>query len=221
MNYLLKPNKVLIVAGLVLMSAMLGSNVYAQGKSDGKKQNEGICDPLLDATKGLHGLCTAFCEAQTCTASVDTTKGIVTFDESCKVSSPKLLENYNKRAKGGDPAMPCVNVPEIASDTDNNDTGSNDTGAVCPCWTAAQLSQVADGDPGNSCITVDGLPIVEGADGMTGNADLAMLHNGGLISSGPSCHYTENSPVASFGMNLDQSTLASCVASIEAECKTR
>lgn len=58
--------------------------------------NEGICSDLQGATPGLYGLCVAYCEAQ----DLDTM--------GKEPPNTKILENYNKKKRLGDPDMPCV-----------------------------------------------------------------------------------------------------------------
>lgn len=185
---------------------MWGSTVLAQGKKPAEFPafNEGVCDPLKGETPGLHGLCVAFCEAQTCTATVDLAEGIVSFGESCKVSSRKLLDNYNKRAKPGDPEMPCVNVVQNE----------------CPCWTGAELAQIADKDPATSCQTLSRTPAIFGPDKQSDRTDMAWV-SPDLFGIKPTCNYLENSPLTSRLLELDDNEYSSCVVSIEAECKTR
>lgn len=84
--------------------------VLAQTPDGETPANEGICDDLVGATPGLYGLCVAFCEAQ----------DLDEFNEE-KPSSQRILTNYNKKKKAGDPDMPCV-----AIDT-------------CPCWSPDDL----------------------------------------------------------------------------------
>jgi hypothetical protein len=106
------------------LSVLAASSAYAQSRPDGETPvNEGVCDELLGATPGLYGLCVGFCEAQDCVAIFDEATDEVTFDPSCKPSSPWLLKNYNRLANPGDPTMPCVNIVETE----------------CPCWTEEEL----------------------------------------------------------------------------------
>ena len=113
---------------LFLVVSVIGLPAMAQTPDEETPANEGVCDELQadGTTKGLYGLCVAFCEAQDCEATFDEATGDVTFDESCRPSNPKLLTNYNKRKTAGDPPMPCVNV--LANE--------------CPCWTESELHMV-------------------------------------------------------------------------------
>lgn len=53
----------------------------------------GQCDALKGGTPGLYGLCQAFC------------------GDEVSPPKPSVLENYNKRKRPGDPAMPCLLPP--------------------------------------------------------------------------------------------------------------
>lgn len=93
--------KLLSVASAACVIAVLGltSNVAIATTPDGETPaNEGVCDPLMDATKGLYGLCVAYCEAQ----DLD--------DIDKEPANTKILENYRKKMNAGDPDMPCVQV---------------------------------------------------------------------------------------------------------------
>ena len=74
--------------------------------------NEGVCDVLQGGTPGLYGLCVAYCEAQDLDLVGDK-----------PTPNAKILDNYRKKMRTGDPDMPCIQVP-------------------CPCWTAEQLANV-------------------------------------------------------------------------------
>ena len=100
--------------------------------------------------------------------------------------------------------MPCVNVVQNE----------------CPCWTGAELAQIADKDPAGSCQTIYGTPFIVGDDEQSGGKDMAMVASG-LFGDTLTCNYMENSPLISRLMELDDNQYSSCVVSIEAECKTR
>ncbi|MGI9330887.1 MAG: hypothetical protein ACR2QB_09255, partial [Gammaproteobacteria bacterium] len=73
---------------------------------------EDVCDGLIGGTPGLYGLCVAYCEAQ----------DLNEFDK--RPPSEKILANYEKKMKEGDPDMPCVK-----------------TETACKCWTPAELDR--------------------------------------------------------------------------------
>jgi hypothetical protein len=88
---------------LVLLTGLAGITGSAIASTpDGETPaNEGVCDPLKadGITKGLYGLCVAYCEAQDLD-SVDK-----------EPPSTKILENYKKKKTATDPGMPCVKSP--------------------------------------------------------------------------------------------------------------
>jgi hypothetical protein len=90
-------------AGMVLMTGLFGMNgsVVASTPDGETPANEGVCDALkVDGiTKGLYGLCVAYCEAQ----DLDQVEK--------EPPSTKILENYNKKKTASDPDMPCVASP--------------------------------------------------------------------------------------------------------------
>lgn len=98
--------------GLIVL---LGLNLPATASTpDGETPaNEGVCDVLkTNASPGLYGLCVAYCEAQDLDLVGDK-----------ETPNNKILANYRKKMKAGDPDMPCLQVP-------------------CPCWNADQLANV-------------------------------------------------------------------------------
>lgn len=108
----------LFAAAAVLVAGLIGvATPVSASTPDGQTPaNEGVCDELQGATPGLYGLCVAYCEAQ----DLDSVNG-------GKMPNEKILANYRKKMRDGDPDMPCVQAP-------------------CPCWTAGELaSMTADG----------------------------------------------------------------------------
>jgi len=107
---------------LAVLAMFMGSVAYAE-------PNDGVCDDLKSAGKGLHGMCVAFCEAQDCTATLDLSTGELSFPKNCRSSSQRTLDKYNARKSDSDPEMPCLNVEP----------------GGCPCWSEAEIDLVADG----------------------------------------------------------------------------
>jgi hypothetical protein len=79
---------------------------------------EGICDPLQDATPGLYGLCVAFCEAHACVPDLNAENPLA----HCRPGSSKVLAAYERKMQPGDPEMPCYPQEQ-----------------PCPCFTADQV----------------------------------------------------------------------------------
>lgn len=127
-------NKCIIGLTFVSLSMLLPTAEAAT--PDGETPaNEGVCNELMadGTTKGLYGLCVAFCEAQDSEAVLDETSGEVTFGASSHPSNPKLLANYNRRKTATDPDMPCVTKT-----------------SGCPCFTGDELNNIGH-DPLQVC----------------------------------------------------------------------
>ena len=88
---------------------------------------ETVCDPLKEdsVTKGLYGLCVAFCEAQDITDKSTPLTPEELDAIKIEVPSVRILENYNKKKQDTDPEMPCVLVQE-----------------ACPCFTKQELQSI-------------------------------------------------------------------------------
>ena len=117
MNYLKQIRVAAFTAVAVLLagSAFMTTVAVAQTPDGETPANEGVCDTLQGSTPGLYGLCVAYCEAQ----------DLDSFDKN--PPNDKILGNYRKKMKAGDPDMPCIQVP-------------------CPCWSADELGSItADG----------------------------------------------------------------------------
>jgi len=104
---------------LVLISAtvaLIGSAPATAQTPDGETPAvETVCDPLVDATPGLYGLCVAYCEAHDADLL-----------EELDVPNQNILRNYNHLKSDSDPAMPCLQ--EVGD---------------CPCWTPEYLATIS------------------------------------------------------------------------------
>ena len=120
--------KSLFLNTAVVLTALSISPTYAQGTPDGMTPaNEGICDDMLagnpDLTKGLYGLCVAYCEAIDGPEDLSNTALL----DQLRPPSKRILENYNRKKTDTDPEMPCVNYgPSVE----------------CPIWDDAKLALV-------------------------------------------------------------------------------
>ena len=89
------------IAIALLLGAIYTAPVQAQTYDGVTPAEETVCGELMadGVTKGLYGLCVAYCEAQ------DTT-----YEEMDTESNPddQILAVYNKRKKETDPPMPCT-----------------------------------------------------------------------------------------------------------------
>jgi hypothetical protein len=94
--------KSMVSAGFALLLGMtaLTSPAIATTPDGTTPPNEGVCDVLMadGVTKGLYGLCVAYCEAQ----------DLDMIDK--EPPSTKILANYNKKKQASDPDMPCVHT---------------------------------------------------------------------------------------------------------------
>ncbi|MDH3336721.1 MAG: hypothetical protein OER22_02165 [Gammaproteobacteria bacterium] len=100
---------------------------FAQTPDGATPANEGVCDVLQadGTTKGLYGLCIAFCEAQDhASISVPTTEEALAALADEKPAG-RILANYNKKKLESDPPMPCIVVEE-----------------PCPCWSSEELNSI-------------------------------------------------------------------------------
>lgn len=109
-------------------------SVFAQASGGDTPANEGVCDDLHGGTPGLYGLCVAFCEAQDCEPDFDAEDPF----EECTFGAQRVLDNYNKKKKDGDPDMPCIQQAE------------------CSCWTSEMLANVNPKHPGEDLACSDG-----------------------------------------------------------------
>jgi len=162
--------------------------------------NEGICDPLADATPGLQGLCIAMCEAQDCEAELNPFTGEVEFARNCSPSSKQLLANYDKIATVSDPAMPCVKVP-------------------CPCWTATELEDIG-GKSTDICTLYDNDTGLSGASTDGGGWEWARVSVD--LKYGQMCDFSQaDPPITRTEYSIGAAAFAVCKKTIEDECKAR
>lgn len=123
-----------LLATLVVSLSTFGLNAVAQTPDGQTPAQETVCNPLKadGVTKGLYGLCVAFCEAQD---FADVSNPITEAElDALYDGSPsgRILASYDKKKQATDPAMPCIKVEE-----------------PCPCWSAAELARI-DGIAPNS-----------------------------------------------------------------------
>ena len=176
-------NKYNILGLLFVSLSMLGLPATAVTPDGQTPVEETICDPLKadDISKGLYGLCVAFCEAQDyADATIPTTEAELDILEA-SAPSGKILANYNKRKLETDPPMPCIVVEP-----------------PCPCFTAAQLSEIDgtlildDGssvDIGTFCPTNNPASVIA-AEPM--NAPYTRFIN---VNSGGTCQHIDNQSI--------------------------
>jgi len=117
----------------ILALSTFGLPAFAKGPSGQTPATEQVCDGLKagDVTKGLYGLCVAFCEARDLAAESATIKsheGRAATDWSSR--RERFLADYNKKKRAADPDMPCLPVAAPAPQPS------------CPCWSAAEADAI-------------------------------------------------------------------------------
>ncbi len=118
---------------------LLAAPAVAQTPDGQTPAEETVCDPLMagGVTKGLYGLCVAFCEAQD-HVSVGTPITEAELEMLADAApSRRILANYNKKKQATDPPMPCILVEE-----------------PCPCWSNAELESIEGLAPNNDIINL-------------------------------------------------------------------
>lgn len=161
--------------------------------------NEGICDPLADATPGLQGLCIAMCEAQDCEPELNPITNEVEFNPSCSPASKQLLANYNKIATASDPAMPCVKVS-------------------CPCWTETELDGIG-GQSTDICTLYNNDTGLSGASTDGGGWEWARVSVD--LKYGPICSSFQTNPETFREKPVSSDAFKVCQQSIVDECESR
>jgi hypothetical protein len=119
----------------VAVACLMTPVAFAQTADGVTPAEETVCDPLNEAgvTKGLYGLCVAFCEAQ----DLGDENGAITEAELGALDgtapSGKILLSYNRKMQELDPPMPCLIVQE-----------------PCPCFSAEELESIDGLIPGQN-----------------------------------------------------------------------
>jgi hypothetical protein len=111
----------------IIVLLMFAFPVAAETPDGQTPAEETVCDPLRGdgVTKGLYGLCVAFCEAQDVT-DITTQLTLEDLDAlSIEAPSGRILANYNRKKSESDPGMPCILEQE-----------------PCPCFTKQELQSI-------------------------------------------------------------------------------
>lgn len=111
MKFYKKLTAMLFALSITCLTGIVNNTAVASTPDGETPANEGVCDALHGGTPGLYGLCVAYCEAQDLD-SVDK-----------QPPNTKILDNYRKKMRSGDPDMPCIQTP-------------------CPCWSAEELASI-------------------------------------------------------------------------------
>jgi hypothetical protein len=158
-------------------------------------------------TKGLYGLCVAYCEAQDFADEDEaiTQEELLALEEDAPSTS--ILANYNKKRDRADnhqdPDMPCIKVE-----------------APCPCWNEQQVADTLVTISNKTC-QFDGTIIrrLGGTyPGGSSNTILQAVHNpdGNLRHSCRIRNITTG--VRTSKTNLTHAEAAACLASVNAAC---
>jgi hypothetical protein len=192
------------VTGLLLV---LMSMAVSAAPGGGESANESVCDPLKaqGVTKGLYGLCVAFCEGGEYAA-----RDVPLTDDELQALASKapagaILRNYNRRKQVSDPDMPCiVRAAEEA----------------CPCWSPGELLAVSDG------VSADAVAIGYGCDttatsiqvyeGEPSDSFAALSTNRSRSSN---CYYSNSATGKDLLINLEtEEQAAACRSQITLRC---
>jgi hypothetical protein len=194
--------------------------VLAQTPDGQTPAQEMVCDPLMadGITKGLYGLCVAFCEAQDRASLSDSLTSVELEELANDAPSGKILSNYNRKKdkanNPADPGMPCIKVEE-----------------PCPCWSAEELVSVMGVDGAAVCIDFPNLgdvivlramPVAPGANFQaTGGTN-------GRTSHWDRCRYIDRRVTPHIDRlltvgagSLTDAEALECFAEVEAECFAR
>ena len=132
----------------ILLIALTGILAFspADAKPDKGQRAENVraCDMLKGTTRGLHGLCVAYC------AQRDLSKVDLNYSASIKAASPdiSILRKYNERKRPYDPAMPCHKNSDPPDDPPDDPTPPDDPpddpppASNCLCWTGEELAAI-------------------------------------------------------------------------------
>jgi hypothetical protein len=175
--------------------------------------NEGVCDPLQadGISKGLYGLCVAFCEAQDWAdeAIPITELGLLALEQG--KPSGRILANYNKKKGASDPDMPCILVQE-----------------PCPCWTAGEIASidgVIDGVTAYAnCSTYaffNGTVVGEDLAGDPADVNYVNHYAASDTIGGQRCGYTDkySSPAVQRSISLTPDQFQVCQAMVEEQAQ--
>ena len=201
-----------VIAGFCSMLALgflISAPVNAQTPDGLTPAEETVCDPLRadGVTKGLYGLCVAFCESQDYAEISDpiTEEEIKALEDA--MPSGRILQNYNKKKTDLDPTMPCIN--EVTPEE------------PCSCFTTAQIAAI-DGVIDNvstslSCSTLNtdkSRSVGEGGS-TSGHVTLAIA-NANYFGAN-SCYYRD--PAGSVGYkNVTEPEAQACLDMVNARC---
>jgi hypothetical protein len=189
----------LSTVGFVILTGLVAvtGNAVASTPDGETPANEGVCDVLkVDGiTKGLYGLCVAYCEAQDLN------------DMNKEPPSTKILANYNRKKQAEDPGMPCLAPPPN-----------------CPCWTPEELDAIfADGI--SAPILGLPFGMCDFSSNQAAFLDLTTAYQvaqGTIDGGGSTCAFTDARPEVgkSVFFKITEDDAVICKAQVENKCAT-
>jgi hypothetical protein len=197
----------ILAAGL----CSFGTAVYSQTPDGQTPAQEAVCDPLKadGVSKGLYGLCVAFCEAHDAddlVVEADPETGVV-FSDTARPSSLKLYANYERKRdldNTADIPMPCVQFT-----------------SPCPCFASEDVNRILD-LPGAICETYTNRrsALVTHAITDDGPNSARIGANTGPRTPTVCYHYEphEAAPRTAIAIEITPEEYSSCKAIILAEC---
>jgi hypothetical protein len=177
--------KTLSFFGVFALSLVFSLPTTAATPDGQTPANEGVCDGLMGGSPGLYGLCNAYCEAQ----------DLDTFDK--EPPRTKILENYRKKMKAGDPDMPCIQTP-------------------CPCWTNEELASFGDDGTAAACPgSSSKLQIID-------NSPRLKFAEADTTASRERCRYIDinTAPPVIRSFSISSGDAAACFAAVSSACDT-
>ena len=127
---------------LIALTGILAFSPANAGKENGRSAEmaaaHDACKVLKGTTRGLHGLCTAYC------AKRDLSQVDLNDTASIKAASSdiSILRKYNERRRPADPEMPCFKNTDPPVEPPDDPPVDPPPASNCPCWTAEELAAI-------------------------------------------------------------------------------
>lgn len=186
--------------GFVILTGLMAvsGNSLASTPDGMTPSEETVCDVLKTdgVTKGLYGLCVAYCEAQD-NDQIDKTP-----------ANPKILANYRRKMSDTDPDMPCVHVPCPCWTQEELDTATMDDSVAIVTATSCIRS------PLSSVVTLNvNLSLI------SDNAPGVRIFDADIATNGTKCSHidtTQFPPVNSQLISPDEAD--ACFSALNTAC---
>jgi hypothetical protein len=168
-----------ILGFLFVSLSLFGPPAFARTPDGQTPAEKKMCDPLKadGVTKGLYGLCVAFCAAKGHAEESETKKS--PGRRAARESSPRskrIFANYEKKRQKMDPDMPCIAVsePVVAEPV---------VADPCPCWSAEEASAI-DGVLSDGSTTALGWPAPSSPSACGVDPRFPYIQEDGTLASG-------------------------------------